>query len=829
MEPCLNSKSIPRLSISSKHESVDQYSARSDFDDLFSTTQRLEQEENVGIQIDRLNQILETVLLTINEEPSSIIKPSDLTIEEKFYSNSSTQTNFDIFSELAKKDSKIKKQESKLKSFKQTQNLTFFIQNFENLTEKFLKQGQKQYPDSGFVCFLNEVMEKCRNFNEPFQDLSFKIESPDISCISQGQNVSMEVYKRSFQQLSRQISNLTSKFVSFPGVCPEIELPEFVSSVLAEVSSVVCKEKEWELQEKRENLLNFNQKLQVACEYKEILELRERLNDILLDLEEFGSDSQYTLSIGLLNITINAYFTDEFKEKWPDSLILFEENSRKGTKTVKKTENLNETKESLQEKLKVKAEELTFCEEMWSGMHDSAQKRIEELESCIDNLMFQLDLKEKLLKLNKPNPVGLTNYLDKLQDLREKESGLKQAYEKLELERQKLVKQTIDFYCNKQISSSSQIIENSQTENLNTKDACVGCLFTLAEKSIQTETEKFEETDNLEVLTQQLNENYSILEQLPDNEKPDFVIDNIKRIKKRINDIHTNQALIFTEKSIDYAESKLRIIEKELKKGKNVGKSEEKELETYKKVNLNLEKQLTDLQNILNLGPCDSLDPEISKLLRDRISLQQKEEKFNKKRDLLKQKIDQVNYRQRKIQELEETLTEKKLQISIQSKKQECFKQAIEEEWARIDSKRQDVLKCQKMIDHEWKILLEETTAFETLKKEDEHILGHKCGTISMMEKLSQIEENALKIEIQHNQLENLKKRLEDDKNRVTEERHQLQQTKQSLDQEKQLFIKQNQELKNQLRLLNSEKIVLKENKMHLNSLVPKLKNMFKS
>lgn len=826
MEPCLNSNSIPRLFISSKPQSVDLNSSRSDFDDLFSVTQRLEQDENVGFQIDRLNQIIETVLLTINEEPSSIMKPSDLTMDDRSYSEISTQTNFDMVSELHKKDSIILKQKLKLKSFKNTENLADFIQNFQNFTEKFVNQAEKQYSDSGFVSFLNEIIEKCRNFYEPLQDVSFKFDSPDVSCISQGLNTSVEFYKRTLQHLSRQISNLTSNFLSFSGNCPEIELPEFVNSILAEVSRVICREKEWELKEKKQNLFDFSQNMQIACEYREIIDLHERLGQILMELEEFGMDSEFTLKLGIASIAVNVYFSEEFRENCLDSVVFLGDYCENRVRGGIKQENIQETKDELRERLRLKEAEFRNCQEMWEGMQDMAQKRIEELEASIDNLMFQLDLKEKQLKLGKIEPAGLTSYLDKLQELREKEQILKSSHEYLELERQKLLKQTIGFYCNKQTSSSSQIL---QAKTSNTIDVCIGCYPVQIENSTQTESEPLEESNNIEQLTEELYENYSRLEQLPDNEKPDSIIDNIKRIKKRINEIHTKQALIYTEKSIDYAESKLKLIEKELNKSKNESKGEEKELEMCKQEITRLEKKLSDLQNLLTLDAKQSLDSEISKLIRDRVSFQQKEEKFNKKRQLLKQKIQQVNYRQRKITEIEENLNEKKVQIAIQSKKQECFKQAIEEEWARIDSKRQDVLKCQKMIDSEWKNLLAETAAFDMLKKDDELGSGRKYGNSGLMEKLSQIEENALKVEVQFNQIESLKKKLEDDKNKLEKERKLLNEAKEALEQEKIVFYEQNQDLKNQLKILNIEKKVLKENKQQINNLVPKLKNIFKS
>jgi hypothetical protein len=66
--------------------------------------------------------------------------------------------------------------------------------------------------------------------------------------------------------------------------------------------------------------------------------------------------------------------------------------------------------------------------------------------------------------------------------------------------------------------------------------------------------------------------------------------------------------------------------------------------------------------------------------------------------------------------ELERGLADKQAAVLIQEKKQSRHKLAIDEEWARIDHKRHDVLKCHRMMDEEWQLLVEETKQFEHLR-----------------------------------------------------------------------------------------------------------------
>jgi hypothetical protein len=802
--------SIPRLALSSKRESWDLNSGRSDFEDLFTSTKREDADQTVGIQLDKLNTILETVLNTINnEEISSFLKPSDQTLEtSKFFQDSSTQTSLNIQT-LTFQESRLKELENSLFSEKFDSLLTF-IQKFQETLQKFIKKSEENFGKNYFSSFLGDVLESSLVFTEPVLDFSFKIDSPNISSILQGPSLALEVYRKHLKYLGKHLSNLTMTPFEFSGNFPEQEVPEFVSAILSSFSDVICREKDVELREQREFSYEMMKKLQTTVTFDEIFSEFSRVLSFLQEISETGTDSEFFLNLGFFQVSVQVLARENVRKK------IFPKKCFEESLSCSKEELFAEISE-LKEKVEQQEQDLLSSSQLSENLHFSAQVRIEELESKIDDLMFQLEVKDKLLK-NGKNHIGFNNYVDKLQELREKELKLKTGHEKLEAERQKLVKQTIEFLCGKTNSENKQ--EGFGLKDNRTSQASTQVSVEKESKEAQTDEMNVEESENLEELSLQLVENYSKLEQINENNNCEGILENIKRIKKKINDIHTKQALIFTEKSIDYAESKLKVIEKELKKGK-IAKNDEKELKNARKMNQVLAKSLEDLKNLLNHT---DLDQERSKFLRERLNFQQQQEKFHKKRHLLKEKIEKVNLRQKKISDLEETLNERKTRLTVQEKKQECFKKAIQEEWGRLDSKRNEVLRCQKLIDEQWKKLLQETESFEDLRSEKG---SNMQKTSKFIEKISQIEENALQVEKQQNQVECFRKRLDEEKAKVLEEASRLKDEREKMEREKIEFAKQQKELEIQMQMLNKEKRVLKENKSYINSLVPQLKGFF--
>ncbi|OMJ70439.1 hypothetical protein SteCoe_31578 [Stentor coeruleus] len=953
--------------------------------------------ENLEDQIDRLNTILESMLCGINNQSISFVNLSKIQEDSFDFLHSKTDTESKIQNSLLANDSleillqfttqlqmKLQDLESKMNVFKKITDPLEFKNHIEGTLAKFLDHSNQVIQDPSLSYDIEQALNCFKATHEhsfmPFEtfarvdkqvlnesllnESSIFIKQPiktDVECRLQELESSVDLYNSCLRSLGTQLSNLTQTQVQYSGLCPEIELPRFTSDVLSLISHILCKEKEIELQYKALPPINLNDHLTVACTYDEVLQINTRLQEIIHELSETGCDNEYTIKVGLLSIGISVYFDENSKSKYYNSNLMnnllnnFCQNIDKRSQSLAKAqtpslesytdrqkthinsstfiEELNEQILELTRKVVNLQEINEMQEDMFKNIETAGEKRVEELETLLEEKMFEIEVKNKQIEAYKKGmsnaEIGnFINYAEKIKELREKENVIKSEYEKMELEKQKIVKQTIELLCNKKMKEGikdykkRQDVEGSEKRRYNSnrrdgrfkrdlsversrndirsesnnwdikrsgsakglrckirKDMEWGCeeddddddegersdkskiflrvnrkykdpdscecstiyktqkdidsidISNILEKSeiienpdksyyrskspdksyyrskspkpvvpcqktdqstetdttetplqqkttfeaeCQTEDQNLEGTGDLIQLTQELNENYSKLEDSCCSENNEIIINNIKRIKKRINEIHTKQALIFTEKSIDYAERKLDIIEKELKKGSRFQTSPNLPNLTFQetlKRNERLEKCLSDLHILISNAENWDLNEEKAKFIRDKILYQQQKAKFDKKRSLLKQKICQVNDRQKKIAEIEEELNEKKIYLTVQGKKQDCYRQAIEEEWARIDSKRQDVLKCQKMIDDEWKNLAEASESFETLKKnEDLQGFSYRANCSQLMEKLSEIEENALKVEVQQTKLENARKRLDEEKTRLAEE-----------------------------------------------------------
>jgi hypothetical protein len=236
---------------------------------------------------------------------------------------------------------------------------------------------------------------------------------------------------------------------------------------------------------------------------------------------------------------------------------------------------------------------------------------------------------------------------------------------------------------------------------------------------------------------------------------------------------------------------------------------------------------------------------EFSDLLSERKKFDKEKSEFNNKKQLLKDKIDKVNERQRKLLEREKLLTEKQTLLLLQEKKQDCHKQAMDEEWARIDVKRQDVLKCTRMIDDEWKAILEETKHFEQMKEHDRKLKEELVAErTKLLEKIENLDAKSAKVEAEYNKLEETKRKLDKEKEFISREKGKLLEERETLEQERLRLLSIRDELcekvkqfKVEKREFNLEKLLvekelralrdlkdIKENKKDLSLMIPSLK-----
>jgi hypothetical protein len=126
------------------------------------------------------------------------------------------------------------------------------------------------------------------------------------------------------------------------------------------------------------------------------------------------------------------------------------------------------------------------------------------------------------------------------------------------------------------------------------------------------------------------------------------------------------------------------------------------------------------LQNYISVRTTET--QEIDKFRSEQASFEDEKSAFRQKRALLSEKIALINDRQKKLQAKEKLLTEKETLLLLQEKKADLHKQAVDQLWKENDEKRHELFKCQRVIDDEWKVLMEETRQFEALKVGDKRV-----------------------------------------------------------------------------------------------------------
>ncbi|CAG9330365.1 unnamed protein product [Blepharisma stoltei] len=178
------------------------------------------------------------------------------------------------------------------------------------------------------------------------------------------------------------------------------------------------------------------------------------------------------------------------------------------------------------------------------------------------------------------------------------------------------------------------------------------------------------------------------------------------------------------------------------------------------------------------------------------------QEKFLEKKKLLKEKIKEVNERQKKLAEREKQCSERLTYITVQEKKYDCHRIALDEEWTRMDEQRQEVLKCRKIIDEEWKVL----------KKETEKLGWFKSQEKKNCEGKEDLESKRLKLEKDLLEFENEKMRIKEENKELITKIKKFQAEKRELCIEKSL--------------LEKEKRDLEENRRELSLMIPNIKRL---
>ena len=800
---------VPQLLFPLFKEESGHSSARSEFDDIFFSLSRRDENsthpENLEDQIDRLNQILENVMCEVtksNEKSLSISKINDSGTDTSEYSKSygskietssfltAIQETDGLLSYIRRLEMNIQDLESRRLQRNYSNSSCEFRKEIELNLEQYILHARRVLNNPILSVSLEQALNCIKGFSEESMcsiDLLVKgnetkkleamyNEESLMHCytfeqiLSQNSNEEVqdnfqfliELYNNSLSLLCQQISNLTSREFTFTGNTPEIELPRLVSNIAMIVSEVISREKHLELCEKEFPKISFAEKLQIACTYGEMLNIKDRISDIIKELSEYGSDKDYSIKVGLLNIAISVYFSDECKSKYYPSTIdsdFFDEHDqcrsrennqeliREGTKysacNLIRTEESKKNQIYVQElqeqviELNTKIMNLEAIREMEEGMkngiENAVKERIEELELIVDQQQFEIELQRRQIFIYRDEPekncissCTFKDYSSRFCDLIELENILRMEYQKNQLEKQKtkknktrLIEKERTFYeKSREFSQSFADAEENSAQSLK-KSMNTEAILQTQETPSQTTPLIPNYLDDLAIFEQQLTDIFNELQHQQSVGNTSPMLEKINRIRHKLNNFEIENNSITSEKLSEIMETKIKKVNHiPLKKLSTNLKEIDQDTECLDSKSSKLEKQLVELQNLyLNIENLD-VDHERAIILKDKMLIQKHQQNFDKKKSDLKKKILQVNDRQRKLIDLEKELNEKKTKLIIQTKKQEYYKQAIDEEWNRIDGKRQDVIKCQQIIDEEWQRLIENTTILEKLQRE---------------------------------------------------------------------------------------------------------------
>ena len=818
METKDTKKKVPELSFPLFKEECELSSSRSEFDDIFLPLSRRDQtngmhQENIEDQVDRLNQILENVMLEISKTNDSSLNVSK--INDSIYTSDNSKIfcgNTSYFLPVIEETDELLSYIHRLQMNIQDLESRIFQRNYSSDSCEFRKEIAKEL--ERYIVYSREglnnpsltvSLEKALNCIKSTNDISLSTTSflsthhesnnpaamlkdeffinrstleqiPTQSLnedLQDSLQFTLDLYNKSISLLCQQLSNLTSIELLFTGNTPEIELPELVSNIPKIISEIISRETDLELREKAFPKFSFADKMQVACTYEEMIGIQERICGIMQELSEFGSDKEYCIKVGLISIGISVYFSDDCKAKYyslPGYSLCqvhqpsFEEraqslvrgripNAHAITERLQKAvaidskvyiEELQDEVIELNRKI-MNLEEINEMEdEMKAGIEIAAKERIYELEDIVDKQMFEIELQKRQIDILKNGGWSNENQQirdckEKICDLNEKERFLKGESERIEVEKQKIIKEAIYLQCkkenlfeqskdfegrrenelkfDKEVEVYPSLQENfSQTSPKNSEQAKgkrenelkfnkeVEVYPSLKENFSQTSPKNSEQAEGKRENELKFNKNVEVYPSLKENfsqtspknsEQAKFLCissvhsndyysesvdsnpeknsevsgDNMKIIKKKLNEIQTKKALMSTEKSIDYAYKKLNLIEKKINRD-SISQSILRPKENHSidilsgKKDIS-EKHLAELQHLYSNIENFDINHERAKILRDRMHLQKQQQKFDKKRDALKQKIVQVNDRAAKLSDLEKRAPKKAAEGSL--------------------------------------------------------------------------------------------------------------------------------------------------------------------
>jgi hypothetical protein len=656
----------------------------------------------------------------------------------------------------------------------------------------------------------------------------------------------LHLYTAYLARLRHDLANLTGQpFVTVKDQ-PEVELPVFCRQILASFNDL--KQVSFDSRLVRESTPAPVSR--VKCTIDGLFDIRERLDDILTELAEACVGKDYKVQLGDFGLVLEVEVSDEAFVT-PQKALGTEQEPAVHNESTEYISCLEAEVMELQARL-------IGADQPEAALYAKAQEsRVMDLELQVESLSEALSLaQQQVWALSKAScSLEVSSVVEasaKSEVVRHLEELLLQELDSFKAEKAKLAEQAKHFE-----AETSMVLQEHQAENESVlQDLAEELEQQLAKETVlqqriqqlQSEVDTLKspdlsqvmhhrrdsgtymedlsqvvhhrrdsgtwmevsESQSLDGLRLELAKCYSQLENHdPQRESASAIRQEIKEIRSKLDVLHTKQALQAVQHNIEHTDLSLKQLEDQWlasncasRQAQSLGKdplkptsscsSRPQSLRTTTDITVTSDRDQLTFRSMKQ----DQMSSERAELAKARAELESDTAKFSKKKALLKAKINKVNERQHKLVELERGLAEKQAAVLIQEKKQSCHKQAIDEEWARIDQKRHDVLKCHRMMDEEWQLLIEETKQFETLKLQDREAQADLTAEWRRLQRQleevessrgehakfkAQLQENLDRIERQRENLDRERRKIAKEREHLSLEREKLQLHKQEM------------------------------------------------
>ena len=638
-----------------------------------------------------------------------------------------------------------------------------------------------------------EKLDLCRELQDAKEQLS-------LSCIESGDTLQSPqnckdkslletIVVTEMRQLKRHIENLTGrKIAPVHGNHWEHEFPLFVRTIIEAVSSL--------LRPKPEPAADFPQSvLKVTCSADDLQSVVAKVGEILEDFEATGGTKEFGIQLGAVGVTVRVEgevteLPQEMVEVLAEQIACGEE-SRDSEKSG--SPGSKEDQSSYIRQLEEKVAELqsVLATDHFEVPTDTMAT---ELESKLEEAMYKLTLANKQIeRLKQTKSVSEVseslghNYKLKLAEAMLREEKLKEGCAKLALEKEKLRLQYGRLEEEKenllqQLSLPSKPLSNAlvQTSPLSSPQSSPQPLNISHSHWTQSCSPLAQHLTHIYEEVEKGTESALIMKELREirelvgrngrraSESEEEWMEEVEDQEERLDRERERTVLMAEMKEKEQVVENLRETLHHADHRLSQALSEVATLKEERIFALKAAHDLDELKHTLatflsaKSADLDAVATERKAVEVERKELEMEREKFRLKRDMLREKVEMVNERQRKVSGKEKLLTEKETLLQLEEKKITYHKQAVDQLWTENEEKRRELQKCHKVIEDEWKLLMEETRQFEGLKLADKRVkLDWNDRERELETQADQLQALALKINQEKTALAQAKLQLE--------------------------------------------------------------------